>query len=706
MKKSKGIFIIVLTLLLITTTSIVMSFYDNVKGGISKDNGLLQNYLEEDLPIYTLAAAKELDPDYQILTFEAEVPADVKENMSKYVNDFVASVKYYLETDDNFVSSIRSTKNENVISNNLDKINNEDDKSRYTLYSSLKYDENGYLTAEGDLYSGNYSQYEAIDILGRVMDYQRTADGKITYYINGTTIDGNQVKINNPKAMEITYIIPEELITEGAIYHNSYSWNYYHEFTLIALLISSGILGLFMLFYPIRVVEEIKPYLLIKKWKAGINIAVLATAITLAAMGTYVVCVGTLDGSLLDVLKEYNTGNYPLIINIINFIAWLSTLLIISLGLFQIKYIFARGFFRYLREDTLIGSFCRFIKKNLDQIAEADLAGNISRELLKFTVINGFIVALMIAAWFLGYIPFIIYIFGSFIYLRKKVIKIQMDYKKLLEATRELSRGNFNDNINEDVGVFNSLKDEFKDIKASFEKAVKEETKSQNMKTELISNVSHDLKTPLTCIKNYIVLLQDDTISEEERHEYLDNLNKYSDRLTTLIEDLFEVSRVNSGDIQLELMDLNIVALIEQALAETSELITYNNLSVIRSFENNEIMVNLDGGKTYRIFENLFTNIGKYSMPGSRVYINVKEVSDEVIIEFKNISQNEMNFTPEEIIERFVRGDKSRHEKGSGLGLAIVKSFTEIQGGSFQINIDGDLFKTIITFKKSKDQAQ
>ena len=376
------------------------------------------------------------------------------------------------------------------------------------------------------------------------------------------------------------------------------------------------------------------------------------------------------------------------------------------MGLFQIKYIFAHGFFRYLKEDTLIGSFLRYIKKKFNQIAEIDMSDNLSKTIMKYVLINTLIVIFMITFWAYGYILAIIYGFASFFYIKDKVLKIQKDYKKLLEATRELGRGNFDDKINEDVGVFNSLKDEFKNIKTSFERAVKEETKSQNMKTELITNVSHDLKTPLTCIKNYIVLLQDDGISEEERHEYLDNLNQYSNRLTNLIEDLFEVSKVNSGDISLDLMDLNIVALIEQVQAECSDLLTANELSVIHSYDSSEIMVNLDGGKTYRIFENLFTNIGKYSMERSRVYINVKEIDDEVIIEFKNISRTQMNFTPEEIIERFVRGDKSRHESGSGLGLAIVKSFTEIQGGSFQINIDGDLFKTIITFKKAVDQVQ
>ena len=285
-------------------------------------------------------------------------------------------------------------------------------------------------------------------------------------------------------------------------------------------------------------------------------------------------------------------------------------------------------------------------------------------------------------------------------WLKDKILKIQNDYNQLLDATHQLGQDNFQVDIDSDLGIFNSLKDEFNNIKVGFKKAVEEETKSQNMKNELISNVSHDLKTPLTCIKNYIVLLQDDTLSSNTRQEYINSLNQYVNRLTSLIEDLLEVSKANSGNIKLNLINLNIVALLEQTFTENKEVLESKNLTTIKNYANNEIKLNLDGDKTYRIFENLFTNISKYAMANSRVYLEIKETDDEVIIEFKNISATQMNFSAEEIVERFVRGDKSRHEAGSGLGLAIAKSFTEIQNGKFEIEIDGDLFKVIITFKK------
>ncbi|MDD6466664.1 MAG: ATP-binding protein [Erysipelotrichaceae bacterium] len=182
----------------------------------------------------------------------------------------------------------------------------------------------------------------------------------------------------------------------------------------------------------------------------------------------------------------------------------------------------------------------------------------------------------------------------------------------------------------------------------------------------------------------------------KERH----SVRQYADRLSSMIDDLFEVSKINSGTIQLEYSELNIVALIEQTQAECVDLLEKKNLKVISHESSRNIILNLDGNKTYRIFENIFTNIGKYAMPNSRVYLNIEEYTDRVEIDIKNVSEMQMDFSAEEIVERFIRGDKSRHEGGSGLGLSIIKSFVEVQKGKFFLDIDGDLFKTKIIFYK------
>lgn len=254
--------------------------------------------------------------------------------------------------------------------------------------------------------------------------------------------------------------------------------------------------------------------------------------------------------------------------------------------------------------------------------------------------------------------------------------------------------------INEDLGLFNPFKEQIEKIQNGFKKAVDEEVKSQRMKTELISNVSHDLKTPLTSIITYTDLLKNENITEEERKSYIDTIDKKSQRLKFLIEDLFEVSKATSGDTKLNLVNIDIVELMRQTQIELDDKIRNSNLNLRNNFPENKVVLELDSQKTFRIFENLLINVIKYAMEGSRVYIDIIDGEEAAKITIKNISAEEISFNAFDIVERFERGDKSRNTEGSGLGLAIAKSFVEVQGGTFNIEIDGDLFKVIITFEK------
>ena len=242
--------------------------------------------------------------------------------------------------------------------------------------------------------------------------------------------------------------------------------------------------------------------------------------------------------------------------------------------------------------------------------------------------------------------------------------------------------------------------DELAIIDEGFQNAVNKEFVSQRMKTELISNVSHDLKTPLTSIINYVDLLKDTQLSQAKQQEYVQILEQKSQRLKILIEDLFEASKTASGNIELVKEKIDLVALLKQTLGEMDEKISGSTLKFKNNFPEQKAICELDGRRTYRIFENLIGNILKYSAPQSRVYIDC-QVDEEITLTFKNISAYEMNFTVEEIMERFKRGDESRHTEGSGLGLAIAKNLTELQGGQFEIYIDGDLFKVVIKFKSN-----
>ncbi|MDE7059035.1 MAG: sensor histidine kinase, partial [Lachnospiraceae bacterium] len=287
-----------------------------------------------------------------------------------------------------------------------------------------------------------------------------------------------------------------------------------------------------------------------------------------------------------------------------------------------------------------------------------------------------------------------------YILIKKKCWEIQSNYEKLLQVTRLMAEGDLNVSTEEDMGLFNPIRDELTDIRNGFQKAVNNEVRSQNMKTELITNVSHDLKTPLTAIITYVDLLKKEDITDEERKNYIETLDKKSQRLKVLIEDLFEVSKATSDNIVMNFDEVDLVSLIKQVRLENEDKIAESTLDFRWNFPREKCILTLDPQRTFRVIDNLVQNILKYSMPHSRVYIDMRENELEVIVSFKNMSATEMNFSPEEITERFVRGDLSRNTEGSGLGLAIAQSFTELQNGTFKVETDGDLFKVTIIFKK------
>lgn len=274
------------------------------------------------------------------------------------------------------------------------------------------------------------------------------------------------------------------------------------------------------------------------------------------------------------------------------------------------------------------------------------------------------------------------------------------EYETILHAVSALTESNFEEIVKADTGVFEPIKDELCKIQNGIRKAVENEVKSERMKAELITNVSHDLKTPLTAITTYVELLKKEDITEEERKSYIETLEKKSARMKVLIEDLFDLSKASSNDVTLDISGVDIVNLMRQVVVEHNEKYEELGLELIWNVPEEKIEVSLDNQKTYRVFENLFLNIEKYAMKNSRVYIDVREVEQDVQIIMRNMSAEPLHISGEQLTERFVRGDKSRNTEGSGLGLAIAKSFVEVQKGTFDVVVDGDLFKTVITWKK------
>lgn len=273
-------------------------------------------------------------------------------------------------------------------------------------------------------------------------------------------------------------------------------------------------------------------------------------------------------------------------------------------------------------------------------------------------------------------------------------------FQKVKRGGEKIVNGNLENKIDTKY-MFGDIKDfaeSLNNINNGLQLAINDKMKSERFKTELITNVSHDIKTPLTSIVNYVDLIKKEECDNLKINEYIEVLDRQSNRLKKLIEDLVEASKAQTGNLTVELTKCNLSLLINQAVGEFSQKLEDKNLKVIQSILDDEIYIMADGRRLWRVFDNLLNNICKYAMGGTRVYIEMTTAEDKAVISFKNISSTPLNLTGEELTERFVRGDRSRNTEGSGLGLSIAKSLTELQNGSFNIETDGDLFKAIIIF--------
>lgn len=684
--KKRRIFIIGLIVLLLACPSCMI--YITVKQQDGYKKRAANNMNEYMLQFLTMAVEAKTDPDYKPLSFNG-LDEKSQEGATATMNEIFKTILDMEQNDDGFHYEAYNEKTRQYYKNQ---------KSYYPI------------AYRGFFKSSSHSKYfctdavslfDESDIVRQLDERYKLDEGKdgkrSLLKVNNTYVDLNQVSINLPQNTEMTYYCTTYVSPMTYI-----DINFVSEYDVAVLSGVALILGLVIFIYilmnSLEVEETINPYRTIKQWKllTVIIIIGLTSSIFIGASGMtgYFVMMGELQSVLARCGVTYATPiSYGLY-----FFCMLIFYFLFSMLCFTVKYMFMNGM-DYFRNNTCIYALYAKLKGLGNKITEFDLRDNVNQDILKFTICNALLVIILYVISPSKTIFAILYVIISFLYIRKQSMKVRNDYKNMLDFTEQLSHGHFDTEIEDDLGIFNSMRDRLNNLKIGFEAAVKEETKSQNMKTELITNVSHDLKTPLTCIKNYVILLKNTQADEATRTEYLNQLEKYTNRLSNLIQDLFDVSKATSGNIDLHPIDLRLQALVDQSLAECIEVLESKDIQVIKNVE--DVVVHLDGDKTYRVFENLLTNIGKYAMPHSRAYIDIHEEEDYVSVIFKNMSEVEMNFSSEEIQERFVRGDKSRHETGSGLGLAIAKSFVVAQGGTFDIEIDGDLFKVIMTFKKS-----
>lgn len=368
-----------------------------------------------------------------------------------------------------------------------------------------------------------------------------------------------------------------------------------------------------------------------------------------------------------------------------------------------LKSTFNKNTENYLVENALI---YRAFKASIAEFSKVDKIEDkeINNAKMKFTLVYLVlcIVVFLLFLFFAGMfaaspeaivIPMII--FAGFIYFI--ILKNINQVARINKEASEIVGGNYKKKIEKTGGLYDGIVDNFNNIGSNLDNAIEDAVKSERLKTELITNVSHDLKTPLTSILNYSDLLSKEDNSQEEAKEYAKIINEKSNKLRVLIEDLFEVSKATSNNIELDRQELDFNSLVAQSIGEWEDKIKENNIEIISNLPEEKVMLNLDGQKFSRVLDNLFSNISKYALENSRVYVDLRDEGG-VKLTIKNISKYPLNISAEELMERFTRGEKSRTTSGSGLGLSIASSFVRAHGASFDIDIDGDLFKVTIEF--------
>ena len=390
-----------------------------------------------------------------------------------------------------------------------------------------------------------------------------------------------------------------------------------------------------------------------------------------------VFCIGliTLWGALVDLVFEQINA---MILLITPPIATLGLILVLSL----IKHLKNRTFFKHSLIYQILYHIVIFIKNVYD-------SGNTGIKTVLLVI--GY--PLLVAATFFIF-PVTI---GIAAWLAFK--KVQ-SFKAIEEGVDKIKAGDLHHRIEvPGKGAFNHLASNINSISEGLEKAVEGELKSERLKTELITNVSHDIRTPLTSIITYVDLLKNER-NPDKIDEFVEVLDQKSQRLKVLTDDLFDAAKASSGSMPVHLEEIDIASLLTQGLGEVNDKIEASQLEFKIRQPENKVFIKADGKLLWRSIENLLSNIFKYAMQGSRVYIDIEDFGNEILITFKNISAIELNISEEELMERFTRGDESRTSQGSGLGLSIAKSLIELQGGRFTIQIDGDLFKTMIYMPK------
>lgn len=703
MKKAKRIYVLILSLLIAFSSFIMLSTYYGHESQTKFD--ITNSMISDFYASFILYETKQVDPTYEYLTFTNNVDEVTRAAINKEFQKQVATRAKEIEFNGDILYHFTNT------STNKSDIYTRKHKGEYYKLT-VKFDSEGNVTSTGN----NLSFYD-FDLVREDL-----SDQLVDTYPD---LGKNVVSINKPKNISLTITIPKDLKnaqTRDMLFYNEHDTSLTNA--LLAAAISMILIVIFVLLYPLEIVEDINPYKSVKDWYflghvIGISIMVAISALLLMATGS-------LGSSAVYSELKITTYAFPLLS--IMSIAIIG--IAVSLVTFGIKYILKTGLLNYLKTKTVIGAIVKNTQSTIHDIVEMPISKVTKKQIAKIISTQMVIVLLIILLpqvkivgysyfndlnlyrrlWFTIWllmnryakiatvVGLVVYGFVLYHWVLKAYKDHQENYHKLIKQAEAMSEGDFTPNTLE-CHQFDDLRNAMNDVSEGFKKAVDLETEAARSKSELITNVSHDLKTPITVVKNYTTLLETTPLNDEQR-QYVAELSKYTNHLTSLLDDLLDIAKASSGKMTFERVQLDIIALLKQSIVENNEILLSKNIEVVENFDTNSYMLKLDGDKTYRIFENLLTNISKYALNGTRFYVDAVSSEEAITISFKNISASKMNFNEKEIVERFVRGDSSRAQEGSGIGLAIVKSFMEAQDGEMEVSVDGDLFKVMLTFRR------
>ena len=567
-----------------------------------------------------------------------------------------------------------------------DKLYTDNDKKELEIVK--KKIENPYILFR---YSNGRNEVEVVNG-EKLTDIQNKYKDHVYYELKNMSYDDlseyEKIDINSVEAI---YEFTPEINSLSDYIENSSSMLKISSNIIILAILNFAFFSLFALFTSYEKSKNVRFYKSIK----SIPIEVLLVMIAIAFMIGYFSVI-----YVFGYLPEMGNFIPNKVVMSFSFSLALVVMIISTYHLFTgLKSLYHEGLKSYVFQNSIIVRLTKgvfsLIRRILSRLYRMIVGNNITNKRKRFL---SFILFAFLASIPFGFRPdFVFWILVALSIIYYVMGRFLGQVQEIEEATEKIKNGDFDIKLEEENTYFGNINKNLNNIKLALNNAMEKELKSERLKTELISNVSHDLKTPLTSMINYSELAQDSTLSEEERRKYLEIVNEKSNKLKQLIENLFEVAKVSSNNVKLNKMQIDLNQMIEQMIGEWDQEFASKNLQVVFNTNKEATILELDGEQTSRIFDNLFSNIYKYAQENTRVYVDLNQAYDTVI-SFKNVSKYALNISPDELRERFTRGDESRNTEGSGLGLAIASSLTELQGGTFDIQIDGDLFKIKIVF--------